>query len=62
VDPRALQSKRSPAPLPTNNLAMVPRTVEVVGENGKKYPVTMDVSPRLIVVPRQSIADVYRQK
>ena len=33
-----------------------------VSHEGRTYNVALDVSPRLIQVPRQSIADVYRER
>ena len=47
--------------LSKGQVAMVPRTVEVTSDR-KTYNVPLDVSPRLIQVPRESIADVYRQR
>jgi hypothetical protein len=42
-------------------VALLPVTREVTYD-GRKYNVPLDVSPRLIQVPRQSIADVYRER
>lgn len=42
-------------------VALVPVTRKVT-HNGRTYNVPLDVSPRLIQVPRQSIADVYRER
>jgi hypothetical protein len=42
-------------------VALVPVTRKVTHE-GRTYDVPLDVSPRLIQVPRQSIADVYRER
>lgn len=49
------------AAIPTGQVGLVPKTVLVVYDK-KKYQVPLDVSPRLIMVPRKSIADVYRRE
>ena len=48
--------------LSKGQVGLVPVTIAVVGDNKKTYNVPLDVSPRLIQVPRQSIADVYRER
>jgi hypothetical protein len=46
--------------LASNQVGLIPKTYTVKTSDGRKHTLTLDVSPRLIQVPRRSIADVYR--
>jgi hypothetical protein len=55
---RDFEAKKKPV---AGQVGLIPRTETVTNDN-KTYAVPLDVSPRLIVVPRESIADIYREK
>ncbi len=46
--------------IPTGQVGLIPKMITATVD-GKKVSVPLDVSPRPLLVPRKSIADVYRQ-